>query len=263
MTGLDRSLGVDATGPGEWRANADPAYEATNGQFGGWSAALLLRAPLAEPRASGTPSALTIHFLSTVPPGRELSIRTELRHDGRSLSFWQAELRAKGQPELLGLATLVLSNRRESDRFDELRMPVAPDPESLERFRPPAGRFGERMDLRPVIGHPPFDQATTRSVFWVREETSRAVDAVQLSYLADVGAPRIFLRSSGPRPSATLTLSIYFHATAEEVAAVGDDYVLSELNGTRAEASTFGSRGELWSRQGKLLATMEQLCWFI
>ncbi len=262
MTGLDRSLSVQATGPGEWQARADPAYESINGQFGGWSAALLLRALLSEPRASGTPSALTVHFLSAVPPGRELSIRTELRHGGRSLSYWQAELGEKGQPETLALATLVLSNRRESDRFDELRMPKAPDPETLEQFRPPAGPFGERTDIRPVIGHPPFGQTATRSVFWTREESGRAVDAVQLAYLADVGAPRIYLRSAGPRPSATLTLSIYFHATAEELAAIGDDFLLSELNGTRAQASTVGSRGELWSRQGTLLATMEQLCWF-
>ncbi len=262
MTGLDLSLRVEATRPGEWQAYADPTYESINGQFGGWSAALLLRALLSESRASGTPSALTVHYLATVPPGRELSIRTELRHGSRSLSYWQAELRVTDQPDPLALATLVLSNRRESDRFDELRMPAVPDPKSIERFRPPAGPFGERMDLRPVIGHPPFDQVATRSVFWVREESGRAIDAVQLAYLADVGAPRIFLRSSGPRPSSTLTLSIYFHATGEDLAAVGDDYILAELNGTRAEASTFGSRGELWSRQGELLATMEQLCWF-
>lgn len=262
MTGLDRSLTAEPTGPGLWQTSADPAYEATNGQFGGWSAALLLRTLLAEPRASGTPSALTVHYLSSVPPGQALSLHTTLRRDGRSLSFWQAELRANGQPETLALATLVLSNRRESDRFDELRMPAVPDPETLEQFRPPSGRFGDRMDIRPALGHPPFDQPNTRSLFWVREETGRPVDAVQIAFLADIGAPRIFLRSSAPRPSATLTLSIYFHATAGEFERVGDDYLLSELIGTRAEASTFGSRGELWSRHGTLLATMEQLCWF-
>jgi hypothetical protein len=32
--------------------------------------------------------------------------------------------------------------------------------------------------------------------------------------------------------------------------------------GTRVERSTVGSRANLWSRGGALLATTEQLCWF-
>jgi acyl-CoA thioesterase len=57
-------------------------------------------------------------------------------------------------------------------------------------------------------------------------------------------------------------MSTYFLAAPEELAAVGDDYVLSEAEGTRIEHSLVGSRSRLWSRQGNLLATTEQLCWF-
>ena len=85
---------------------------------------------------------------------------------------------------------------------------------------------------------------------------------MQLAYLADAYAPRIFLCSKGPRPSSTITMSVYFHATPEELAEVGDDYVLSEAIGTRAEHATMGSQVRLWSRKGRLLATSEQLCWF-
>lgn len=88
------------------------------------------------------------------------------------------------------------------------------------------------------------------------------MDAVQLALLSDLGAPRIFFVSNGPRPSSTITLSIYFHATDDELAACADDYILSEMIGTRANAATIGSRKDLWSREGKLLATSEQLCWF-
>jgi hypothetical protein len=55
---------------------------------------------------------------------------------------------------------------------------------------------------------------------------------------------------------------VYFYASADELAAVGDDFVLSEAVGTRAEASIVGSQLRLWSRRGALLATSEQLCWF-
>jgi hypothetical protein len=57
-------------------------------------------------------------------------------------------------------------------------------------------------------------------------------------------------------------MSVYFHATDDEVAAVGDDYFLNEATGTRGEHSTSGQQARLWSRDGALLATTEQLCWY-
>jgi acyl-CoA thioesterase len=43
---------------------------------------------------------------------------------------------------------------------------------------------------------------------------------------------------------------------------VGDDYILNEATGTRAERSVSGQQARLWSPQGALLATTEQLTWF-
>jgi len=89
-----------------------------------------------------------------------------------------------------------------------------------------------------------------------------AVDRQQLALLSDVRPPRSFFWSDGPRVSATLTLSVYFHGTDDEIDAVGDGYLLNEATGTRATASTSGQEARLWSADGALLATTEQLCWF-
>lgn len=107
-----------------------------------------------------------------------------------------------------------------------------------------------------------FDQPSTRSLTWVREQSARAIDRLQLAYLADAYAPRIFFKSKAPRPFSTITMSVYFFASDEELSAIGDDYILSEITGTRAEQSTVGSSGRLWSRSGALLATTEQMGWF-
>ncbi len=56
--------------------------------------------------------------------------------------------------------------------------------------------------------------------------SGRKVDHVQLAYFADQLAPRALFWSDGPRPTATITLSVFFHATDEEINAVGDDYIL-------------------------------------
>lgn len=126
-------------------------------------------------------------------------------------------------------------------------------------IHPPA-TFGQHVDMR--VNKIPFGQSDSHSVHWVRERTGHPVDHVLLAYLADCYPPRILYRGAGPRPSSTLTMSVYFYASAEELAAVGDDFMLSEAVGTRAEQSIVGSQLRLWSRAGALLATSEQLCWF-
>jgi acyl-CoA thioesterase len=117
------------------------------------------------------------------------------------------------------------------------------------------------MEIRYAIGANPFNQKTTRSLGWQRENSGRKIDAIGLAFLADLGWPRVFAISAGPRASSTITMSVYFHATPEEIAAAGAEWILCDMIGTRIEASTAGSNARLWSADGKLLATTEQLCW--
>lgn len=261
MTELDESLALQSSGVGAWRAYADPRREAFGTTYGGWIAAILLKAVLDDSRAEGMPSALTVHFLMQVPPGSQLRLRAQSLGAGRSLSFWQSELSVGDAGTPAALAMVVLGRRKESDAFTDLSMPEVPAPDALPEAHPP-GAFGERCAIRAVTGVPPYNRTDSRSITWVRETSGRALDYVQLAYLSDHYAPRIFFRSPGPRPYATVTLSIYFHAGEAELRRLGDDYVLIDARGSRAEASTVSSRVELWSRQGTLLATTEQLGWF-
>ncbi len=94
---------------------------------------------------------------------------------------------------------------------------------------------------------------------WVREISGRSVDRVQLALLADVCAPRPYFWSDAPRPCASLAMTVYFHATDDELAAVGDDYVLNEVSGARGVASIADHTLRIWSRNGVLLASSTQL----
>jgi acyl-CoA thioesterase len=261
MTALDASLALECIDQGQWRAHADPKREANSGMFGGWTAALLLKGVLDDPRAEGAASAITVHFIGRVEPGSVLRLRTDRLGGSRSVAHWRSDLWIEGKADLAATATIVLANRRESDQFTEAQFPAAPPPEALPMFHPP-GSFGQTMEMRIVGDGNPFSQPTTRSLAWERETSGRPMDALQLVYLSDVGWPRVFALSPGPRPSSTITMSVYIHATPGELAACGDDYILSDMIGTRIEHSTTGSRAQLWSRLGPLLATTEQLCWF-
>jgi hypothetical protein len=67
---------------------------------------------------------------------------------------------------------------------------------------------------------------------------------------------------SGPRPSSTVALSVYFLATEAEIARIGDEYVFGEFSGTRGAESMCGQQARLWSTRGELLVTSEQLHWY-
>ncbi len=52
-----------------------------------------------------------------------------------------------------------------------------------------------------------------------------------------------------------MSMNIYFHASPEDLAAVGEDYVLNETVCRRCEGGYFDHELHLWSRSGALLAT--------
>lgn len=257
--------------PHIWHAQADPQREANTGMFGGWTAALLLKAVLADAAATeadaGSPSVLSVNFLKVVPPGAALTLRTQLLSASRSLATWQVQLIVGGaaepgaQESPATIATVVLAKRRDSHGFTEPAFPQVPPPDDLPKFHPP-GPFGQHSLVRPAQGFPPWGQQHTRSLAWVRELSGRPLDAMLLAYLADNYPPRSWYLQPQAGPFSTLAMSVYFLASPQELAGLGDDYVLMEVAGTRAEASTVGAQARLWSRAGTLLVTTEQIGWF-
>ncbi len=258
---LENSLTVASSATHLPFARADPEYEANTGMFGGWTAALLLKSVLDRPEADGSASAMTVNFIERISPGERLALDVNKLGGGRSLAHWRASIHRQSDSVLLATASVVLAKRRDTEQAVDTEMPNAPLPDDLPLSRPP-GQFGQHVETRVIDGAPPFNRTDMRSLSWIREQSGRSVDPVQLAFLSDVYAPRVFHISAGPRPSSTITLSITFLAGPDELAAVGDDYILAEVEGTRIEQAQVGSRSRLWSPQGTLLATSEQLCWF-
>jgi acyl-CoA thioesterase len=259
MSELEEALTLRPTDDG-WLTHAHPGFHGLNAMFGGWITAIALRAIVESAEGDGQPSAITVNFVDPIPPSSEVTIRTRRLGGSRSVSHWLAELATVGADAPAAIATAVMATRRESDGHVQPTMPDAPDPEILEEFHAP-GPQGERSLIRLITGLP-YGRMDTYSTHWVRDLTGRRMDRLQLAYFADQFAPRSFFWSPEPRPSATLTMTVYFHGTDDEIDAVGDDYILSEAVGTRGESSTSGQHARLWSRAGVLLATTEQLAWY-
>lgn len=261
MTAFDNSLVLDAVGPGVFTAHADPESQGAAGMFGGWLAALMSKSVLECSGAEGTVSALTVNFIKSVQAGAVLTLRSLRLGGGRSLGHWRCDLYVDDDIDIAVTAIIVIANRRQSDRHIEFQMPDTLAPDTLPVFHPPGWR-GQYVDGRIALGDPSRDKGSTRSLMWLREMSQRPLDTLQLVSWCDNLAPRIMFITEGRRPSPTVTMSIYIHATDEDIATVGGDFILSDTIGTRIEHSTSGSRSNLWSRAGLLLATSEQLQWF-
>lgn len=259
MGTLEDALMLRSDGPGRWLAYADPDHESINAMFGGWTAAVALGSVMRSALGGASPSALTVNFIEAIAPGQEVAIESCHLGGGRSIEHWRADVRATSDALIMASAMVVLTNRRTTDGHSQRPMPIAPDPETLEEFHAP-GRQGQQTIIRLISGE--FASGDSSSCHWVRDLSGRPLDYRQLAYLADQYAPRSFYWGPGPRPAATLTMSIYFHATDDEIASAGDDYLLIEATGTRGEQATSGQQACLWSRQGALLATTEQLSWY-
>lgn len=259
---LERALALEPAGDGRWRGRASAHYESANGTFGGFTAALALAAMIQGGSEHSRPASLTIDYLGQIAPGTELTLHVHPVSGGRSIAFRRCDVLDAKDGHPLASASAVLAVRRDTDGHVDAVAPPAPPPEGIDVIEAAPGPMGERTTVRPVHGFPPFAHPDTRSLAWVRETSGRPVDHLQLAYLADHRPPRSFFWSEGPRPSATLTMSVWFHATDDELDDVGDDEVLSEAFGVRGAQGTSEEHLRLWSRTGALLASSVQLCWY-
>ncbi|OYU69096.1 MAG: acyl-CoA thioesterase [Alphaproteobacteria bacterium PA2] len=258
---FDSSLILSPAGDRQWSSQIDKRYWNAIGPWGGWTVALLLKAVLAEADHAGTPVAMTVNLMGGLSED-PLTLITRPARQGRSMEFWTSELVQGGAPAAMAMVTL--GQRRDTLATHEISAPEAPPPESLPEPPRRAGlSFGAMFESRYVTTQMPLQpDVSTETLAWIRDAQARPLDYPLLAALADVFVPRIFYRITERRPVSTVSMTIYFHATQEELAAIGGDFILAQASARRFESGFFDQAATLWSRDGRLLATTEQLCWF-
>ena len=124
----------------------------------------------------------------------------------------------------------------------------------------------QRYDMRPVTGALPErwdgqgDSSLTQ--LWMRDDPPRPLDFCALAALADVFFPRVWLRRALRVPAGTVSLTVYFHANAQELAATGTGYLLGQARGQEFRNGFFEQTVQLWNEAGALRATSHQMVYF-
>lgn len=273
---FDDALQLVAQGGGRYQGSTQPAWWNMVGPFGGVTAAVALQAIMLHPERLGDPISLTVNFASGLAQGT-FTVSAQPVRTNRSTQHWVVTLSqddAQGVGSVVLTATAITAVRRSTWSANDLPMPAVPPPDNLARTQPPAGtvEWLNRYDMRLISGPIPSrwdggaaspDPAlASLSRLWVRDEPARTLDFPALAAMADVFFPRIWLRRAVPVPVGTVSLTVYFHATAPQLLETGTGYLLGQARGQAFCNGYFDQAGQLWNAAGHLLATTHQLVYY-
>jgi acyl-CoA thioesterase len=242
-----------------WEARIDRGWWVVRGPNGGYIAAILLRALAGSVEYDRAPRSLTIHY--TAPP-EEGPVRVEVRVErvGRSLSTLSGRL-LQGD-RLLALALGAFSKPRVGPPFGDTKMPDARPPDDCKPF-PSMIPMHDRYEYRLALGAPPgsgVDRALIGG--WIRSAEPRMADAALIAGFTDAWPPACFAWTTdrgeiGAVP--TVDLTIHFRHDLPLAIARADDFYLAVFRSRFAEQGFVEEDGEVWSRDGLLLAQSRQL----
>ena len=255
-------LTLDA--PGRWRTHAGPEWKNPGGGlWGGYAIGLFIRVLEAEPEARGEALSLTLTYAAALPVG-DLEIRTRRLRQGGSIGVWEVEVYPAGSDQVGVHGMVTLARRPDTPPFAFAQMPDAPSPEDMPQapnFGAPLHYGAQAFERRTLDDFPPQATGHSLTLAWVRTRKG-SWDKAMLGMVTDNSAPRAMYALGRSIMTTTLSLTVYLHASAEEIAALGDDFILVECDGRVGGGGASDERSSYWSRDGRLLATSEQLAWY-
>ena len=257
-------ISLTTIAPGRWTTTAEALWRNPGGGlWGGYAIGLAIRVLESEPDVVGEPLSLTLTYAAALPAG-PLDIRTRRLRQGGSVGVWEVEVLPGGSEQVGVHAMATMARRPSTPPFAFATMPEAPDPLSLPEwsFGEPSQHYGSSaFERRTLEGFPPSPGGNSRSLAWVRSRKG-PMDKAMLGMVTDHSPPRAMYALGRAVGTTTLSLTVYLHATAEELAEVGEDFILIECEGRVGSRGASDERSSYWSRSGKLLATSEQLAWY-
>jgi acyl-CoA thioesterase len=258
VSAFARATAVQPLGNGAWRAEVDGAWATQLGANGGYLAALVLRAMAGELDDAGRQArSLTCHYLRPPAEG-EVRLDVELERSGRSLSTVTARLSQDGSLCALAVAAFAIELDGALDYAADA--PAASAPDEVERLAPVAEvPITSQFVMRPTMGAPLYAGAEDSVTGgWLQFADPEALDASALAMFADAWWPSPLPRLTRPVTAPTIDLTVHFRAPAA-AAAIVEEPVFVVFRSSTAIGGFFEEDGELWSRDGVLLAHSRQL----
>lgn len=263
---FDLATALTATDTGVWRGAPAPDYANMVGSFGGATTATVLNAVLSDDRCQGDPVSMTINLLSAMGTG-EFEVVSKLCRTGKYTQHWTLELVQDGN--ICATATVVCGHRGDTFAYQPVAMPDVPSAEAvgmqdgrgplkwLERYR-----FGFVSGGPDWTGKPKENFGASRTEVWVGDNPPRPMDYMSLAALADSFFLRLLHVRGTMQPMGSVSITTHFLANRADIAAQGSAPVLGVADAMRFQGNFHDQQMQLWSTDGKVLATGTQLVWY-
>ncbi|MCG8591124.1 MAG: thioesterase family protein [Proteobacteria bacterium] len=260
MNRFDRDTAVTRESDGRYRARMDTGWWVVHGPNGGYVAAVLLRGmteAVGDPARA--PRSLNIHYLRPPAEG-EAFVDTTVERVGRSLTTVSARL-VQGD-RLLAIALGAFSKPRSGVELQHAPRLEVPSPEGLP-IAEPRIPLSSRYEYRYAPGLEPSqtgDQALVAG--WIRPAEPRPLDPLLLAAYTDAFPPPLYRTAREPGefgPLPTVDLNIHFRAHRADATTLPADFCLGVFRSRMVHEGFVEEDGEIWSREGVLLAQSRQL----
>lgn len=247
-------------GAGRFEATITDRWWIVTGPNGGLLAALLLRATeavVAERRPELAPRILTVQYLAGPQEG-PVRLDAAIEREGRRVAFTTVTMTQGERTICQAKVTFAAALGDEFDVADQV-MPAVPAPADCPQHdrRASYGNARTRWERRDVR----LDEPGTIAG-WLRLDPPVPVDAAVLALMCDNLPPS--LRAHEPDPelaerlhTTTIELSVYFRRATLDLEP--DAHCLTVLRSASAVDGLHQEEAEVWSPDGRLLATSRQL----
>lgn len=263
MHPFDAETAVHPAGDHRYTAQTTTPWFGHPGPHGGHLAASMLRAiSLEAGDPSLAPRSFTVHFASRAEAG-PLDLEARVERQGRSLATISCRMTQQGRVIALGLAALARS--RPGPELADLRPPRVPPPEAVEgphrreQNRPTAM---DNYEYRFAIGKA-FSAGPARAGGWIRPRQPREMDALLVAALTDLWMPAVYMSLEDWVAVPTVELTVNFLAELPPPGAAAGDWYLTVFETPAARSGYFREEGQIWTRDGLLLASSSQLGAFL
>ncbi|MDR2298042.1 MAG: thioesterase family protein [Comamonas sp.] len=268
---FDSAVALVATGvPGQYQGQASQDYWNMVGPYGGITAASMVRAMQQHPQCLGDPVSITVNYAAAVGAGAFVIDANPVRTN-RSTQHWLLTVKQAdeaGVMQVVTTATAVTAARRETWSTTDQPMPAVTPAADVPRVPALVGavEWLNRYEMRFLDGMLPMKEdgaeRDSLSRLWVRDNPPRPLDFASLAAVSDVFFPRVWLRRAKRVPAGTVSITVYFHAGREELAAAGDAPLLAQARGQEFRNGFFDQTAQLWSASGQMLASSHQIVYY-
>ncbi len=265
MHPFDASLEMETAGGSAasgavYRARTSERYRNAIGPFGGWTAALLLKAVLAMAQSRGQPLSLDAVFMGPIDDG-DVEARVMLLRQNRSVGFWRSELWQSGR--MCAHAQVALTTQRTGLALHDTKLPDVPPPDAVPIYTNPRTPVAwiDQYVFKPVSGFLFSEAESMDARLWLRDAQPRALDPISLTAVCDTPFPSPWIRLADQCPVSTVAFSVYFRASASDYAEAGDGYSLLDTRAALMQDGYVDQFTSVWSASGRLLAQTQQMLW--